>query len=498
MFKVAAIFSDNMVLQRNKNIKIFGEGDCQSITVMFNGIKVETDVIGGKWTCILPAMEASDGLTLNVSDGINTISFSNVSIGEVWLAGGQSNMELELRYAKDSNEYLSELNPNIPVRFYYTNKVKTVEQAIEAEKHSCWGVCDPEGSKAWSAVGFHFAKKLSSELGVTVGIIGCNWGGTSASSWMSREYLSCDNETNSYLEEYADKTAGKTEQELISDYKDYEEYEKKFNENMAKCYAEKPDSTWDEIIEKCGESNWPGPMAPNNPYRPCGLYETMLKRVCPYTMKGFLYYQGESDDHKPNIYYKMLTKLIDCWRTDWEDYSMHFEIVQLPMFKYKHDEDFKHWCLIREAQMKAFTTIKNTGIAVISDCGELDNIHPIDKVPVGERLALQALVGAYNKEYNAFGPIFKSVYFLGNIAELSFDYAEKGFIINGENATGFEVAGSDKKFFDADAVMVQDKIYLSSVSVSKPVYVRYDWRNYIEPSVFCSETKIPLAPFRTS
>ena len=265
---------------------------------------------------------------------------------------------------------------------------------------------------------------------------------------------------------------------------------------MAKCYEEKPDMTWDEVLKVCGDSMWPGPMAPNNPYRPCGLYDTMISRVCPYTMRGFLYYQGESDDHKPKMYYKMLTKLIDCWRTDWEDDSMYFEIIQLPMFKYKNDQDYKHWCLIREAQMKAFDTIKNTGITVISDCGELDNIHPLDKKTVGDRLAMQALIGAYGIQCNAFGPMFKSVYFQGNIAEVSLHHAQQGLDVKGDKIVGFEIAGFDKNFFNAEADIENDKIIVYSDKVSKPMYVRYDWSNYIEPSVFGRISKIPLAPFR--
>lgn len=497
MFKTAAVFSDNMVLQREKCVKIFGTGDCGKIAVSINGATAEGEIRDGKWFVTLPPMSAADGLEMTVSDGETKAVFRNVSIGEVWLAGGQSNMELELQNAKDGKEYLSKLTADMPIRFYYTNKAKTVSHAMEMEKNAGWGVCDPEGSKAWSAVGYHFAAKLSQELGVTVGIIGCNWGGTSASAWVSKETLSCDSELNSYLEEYAEKTAGKTEEELIADYKAYELAEEEFNRKSAECYAKNPDITWDEVQEICGVCQWPGPMAPNNPFRPCGLYETMVMRVCPYTLRGFTYYQGESDDHKPKMYYKLLTRLIDRWRTDWEDDSLPFEIVQLPMFKYKNDPDYKHWCLIREAQMKAFRTIKNTGIAVISDCGEFDNIHPVDKKPVGERLALQVMKNVYGMDVEAFGPIYESAVFSKNRVEISFSHAEQGFEIRGGEITGFEAAGSDKEFAPAKAEISGEKIILTC-ETENPEYVRYDWYNWIEPSVFGKESGIPLAPFRSS
>ena len=497
MIRTAAVFSDNMVLQRGKNVRVFGTGDSETVTVSINGVSKTEKIRDGKWMVVLPAMSACDNLTMTVTDGIDEIKYENVSIGEVWLAGGQSNIELELQFSKDGMEYLSEMTPDMPVRFFYTNKSKTLEQAYEAEKYSRWGVCDKEGSRPWSAVGYHFAKKVAKELGVTVGIIGCNWGGTSATCWLPEETISDDKELDVYIRDYTEKTKGKTVEELVADYKAYEIFEKEYNEKTLKCCNENPGITWDEVEKICGKSKWPGPMAPTNPFRAAGLYETMLKRVCPYTIKGFLYYQGESDDHRPKLYYKLLTRLINKWRTDWEDDELDFEIVQLPMFKYKNDPDYKHWCLIREAQMKAYKTVKNTGITVITDCGEFDNIHPVDKKPVGDRLALQALYNAYNLEVDAYGPIYKSVYFDGNKAEITFYHAEQGFAIAEDEINGFEIAGDDKKFVTAKAEICGDKIVVSG-DVDEARYVRYDWYNWIEPSVFGKKTGIPLAPFRTS
>lgn len=497
MFKTAAVFSDNMVLQREKNVRIFGTGDNGTVTVSVMGNSAAAEIIDGKWTATLPPMKAADDLEVTVTDGTDTIIFRNVCIGEVWLAGGQSNMERELKDSKDGDKYLSQMTADMPVRFYYTNKMNTVEKAVEAEKYAGWGVCDPEGSKAWSAVGFHFAMKLAKQLGVTVGIIGCNWGGTSASAWINEKYLSNDKELNSYLEDYEAKKEGRSDEELVAAYEEYLVREAEFNEKSAKLYEKDPDISWDEVQRICGQCEWPGPMGPANPYRPCGLYETMLMRVCPYTLRGFTYYQGESDDHKPALYAKLLASLIDCWRTDWQDDKLPFLLVQLPMFKYKSDPDYKHWCLIREAQMKVFNTVKNTGIAVITDCGELDNIHPFDKLPVGERLALQAMKLVYGIDCQAFGPLFRSVYFSENKAELTFDHAEQGFEIRGEAVTGFEMAGSDKDFKEATAEIAGEKIILHA-DVKYPAYVRYDWYNWIEPSVFGAKTGIPLAPFRTS
>lgn len=166
------------------------------------------------------------------------------------------------------------------------------------------------------------------------------------------------------------------------------------------------------------------------------------------------------------------------------------------MFKYKHDPDYKHWAKIREAQYRVFQTVKNTGIAVILDMGELDNIHPTDKKPVGERLCLQAEKLVYGMDVPAFGPMYKSLLYKDGGVELIFDHAENGFDIRGD-ICGFEIAGADKMFYEANAQVQGGRIFVSSERVSEPKYVRYNYINYGDVSVF-GKNGIPLAPFRTS
>jgi sialate O-acetylesterase len=223
----------------------------------------------------------------------------------------------------------------------------------------------------------------------------------------------------------------------------------------------------------------------------------MLQRLIPYTLRGFIYYQGESDDYKPQMYQKLLTRLIRHWREDWQDQTLPFLMVQLPMHRYKADPDYKHWCLIREAQMNTFETIKNTGIAVVLDCGEFNEIHPKDKTPVGERLELQALCHVYKliSEQEAFGPVFKTFEYKESGIELSFDYTEQGFLIKGE-PRGLEIAGEDKNFVKAEVEIRGSKIYIFSSEIVKPMYARYCWTNYGEVTIF-GKNGIPLAPFRT-
>jgi len=510
-FRVASVFSNYMVLQRNKNINIFGEGVngtevCVTL-IRSAGTEVSAKALvkNNKWMVVLPPQGADRDCVLKVKahmagtgEVLGEKKFLSVDIGEVWLAGGQSNMELELQNCQGGKESLQQdRNPN--VRFYYTQKNPYKNKAFfEAEERSGWQTFDCESARAWSAVGYYFGRKLSKDLeGVTVGIIGCNWGGTSASAWMSKEALLEDRDLSSYVEEFEAACGEQSVEAQEEAYDEYVKFHAAWEKNYEKLLREKPDTQWAEAEEIIGKCQWPGPMNVKNPYRPGGLYECMLQRVCPYSLKGFLFYQGESDDHKPHMYYKLFSRMIRQWREDFGDNSLPFLFVQLPMHKYEYDEDFKHWPLIREAQMDVYETVKNTGVAVIIDKGEFNNIHPLDKVSVGERLELQALVLVYSslREEDAFGPLYKSCIYHENNIELLFDYAADGFEVKGE-LSGFEVAGADKNFVTAKASICGDRIFVSSPEVESPLYVRYLWTNYAEVSLF-GKNGLPVAPFRT-
>lgn len=496
-FKVAAVFSNNMVLQREKNIKIFGQGENDHIvTVTFDGSTYTSKVINENWFVVIPPKVAGTGYEMKITSGDQSITFDNIAIGEVWLAGGQSNMEYELQNCTGGSEMLkNDNNPN--VRFYYTSKVAYMDETFyEKENQSSWSEFSEENAKTWSAVGYVFGKKLAKDLGVTVGIIGCNWGGTSASCWMSENSLSEDKELDIYMQEYYAVIAGKSEEEQVKEFREYEVYHTNWDKKCSELHAENPEIDWGEVQNILGVCTWPGPKNCANPFRPSGLYHCMIERIMPYTLRGFIYYQGEEDDVKPQMYQKLLTRLIKQWREDWSDHSLPFLLVQLPMHRYKQNEDTKSWCLIREAQMNTYQTVKNTGIAVILDKGEFNEIHPKDKTPVGERLELQALYHVYHQisEDKAFGPIYKSFEYKDGGIEINFDYVEQGFEIKGE-AGGFEIAGEDLNYDNADIEFRGNKIFLSSATIEKPIYARYCWTNYGEVTIF-GKNGIPLAPFR--
>ena len=498
MLKLAPLFSHHCVLQRNKHIAVFGTCDSPSVTAEINGCKTSAAVCDGKFLLTLPPMQAGGPYEMTVTDGTETITLTDVMIGEVWLCGGQSNMELELHSAKGGEELLRTLTPDLPVRFYYTPKQRMVDENLFAAEANCgWNTASPEGSRAWSAVGFHFAKIMSERLGITIGLIGCNWGGTSATAWMSRERIENIRELSPYLESYDQAMAGKTLEEHIAEYDAYLEYSEAWNKKYEEFQKLHPNGTWDEAQEYCGVNKFPGPMGPKNEYRPGGLYETMLQRVCPYTLAGVLYYQGESDDHQPQLYYRLLSEMILQWRADWNDDQLPFLLVQLPMFQYAYAPDYKHWCKIREAQQRVADTIQNTELAVILDCGEFDNIHPTDKFPVGQRLANLAL-----KRYGlcdsltADAPMYDSYTVNGETMTITLKNAPDGLIAKG-SPLGFELAGADKQFVPAEAEFDGAQVHLRANGVAQPVYARYAWTNYMEVQVF-GRNGLPLAPFRTA
>lgn len=497
VLKVAPIFSDNMVLQREKNVSVWGTGkDNSTVTVTIAGHSDHITVRENKWCVSLPSMKAGGPYTLEVTDQNTTITYENVMIGEVWLAGGQSNMELELQNSLHGKDEVAAANYD-NIRFYNTLRLTYInEDGLKEEENNHWKVCSPDTVGVMSAVGYYYAKQLAQELHVTVGLIGCNYGGTSATAWISRETLELDKDTNNYLIEYNKANENRTLKEydkLLTDY--VIEYDR-WKTIADGLYSKRPDILWEEVNDIAGQCPYPEPLGPKSPYRPAGLYETMLQRIMPYTLKGFIYYQGESDDNNPTIYDKLLTILIEQWRKDWCDYELPFLFVQLPMYKARSDKDTKHWAIIREHQMKVHKTIKNTGLAVILDCGEFDNIHPLNKKTVGDRLALQAYYHVYHKEVKAYGPIYQSMNTNGNVVKLTFQHAEGGLVSKHDIIIGFEIAGEEKEYVEATAKIAGDSIVVSSESVSEPRYVRYNWTNYGEVSLF-NKAGLPMAAFST-
>ncbi len=496
MIRPAPLFSDNMVLQKGKNIAVFGKGnDGERVTVTFGSDTAGAVVSGGEWRVTLPARESyENGLKMTIASEGYSRTFTNIAIGEVWLAGGQSNMEYELQNCTTGKQHLENDKPD--VRYYYTPKINSLEPNYdEVIENTGWNLFEGESPKSWSAVGYIFAKELSERLGCTVGVIGCNWGGTKACHWMNEESLKSDSDMRFDYDKYLSLIENNTEEQLTEIYREYERYNKEWERRRDEYYANTPDPTWEDCLKVCGECRYPGPPVPLNPFSPTALYRSMIKVVCPYTLAGFLYYQGESDDDNPEAYYKMLRGLITLWRSDWGDDELPFMIVQLPMHSYIGDTRTENWSVIREAQDKAYRTIKNTGLAVCIDCGEFNEIHPHDKEQVAHRLCLQAMYNVYgdkNDAYNA--PMFASCIQKNGGIEVTVRTSSP--LEKRTEFTGFTLAGDDGVYKPANCTVSGNKIFVSSPDVPEPQHIRYLWMNYSAEIPIYNTAGLPLAPFK--
>ena len=496
-FQVAPIFGDEMVLQRGKNICVFGTGE-EGILVRAElcGFTTACRVTNGRWSVVFPPMGACRYMNLTITD-VETgdaVTFIHVAIGEVWLAAGQSNMEMELAQCAGGADAL-ENDDTKDVRFFCFPK-KTIADPDHDEmvQKTQWTTfANKEAAKSWSAVAYYCAKEMSEHLGVTVGMIQCTRGGTSASCWLDREYSRGGAAV--YFDEYDAYLAGRSIEDAIREYRDYEKYQEQWDEKCAEFLKANPNATDAELADACGESKFPGPHAPCNPRSPGVLYDSVIKFVKPYTLGGVLWYQGESDEVHPHAYYTLMTQLIRNWREAWQDDSMPFILGQLQMYA-GSNPDGEAWCLIREAQMRIFDTIKNTGIAVLADCGERDDLHPADKRAAGHRFAMQALEIICNGCDGAFAPTFKDAVWRGDTVELQFNNVRGGFRVKGD-PIGFEICGEDGVYRPAYVDVSGERIFVTGEGIPNPCGVRYLWRNYANVAIF-SAFDLPLAPFRVT
>ena len=498
------VFSDNMVLQHGKPVPIWGSGDGGSTVrvIWQSGDSVEavTRVHGMDWSLTLPPLPAGQRGELVISDGSDEIRFRNVITGDVWLAGGQSNMEMELINCKDGAAELANCaNPDI--RFFQVVKRAVVdEDYLREEKRNKWQVCAPQTAAMLSAAAFFFARKINADLGIPIGIINCSWGGTSISTWMSREQLLRSSAGKQFIDDYAAKVGGKTDEQYNAEMEEYFAQWREWDGRIRAWREKEPDASWETLNRECGLCPWPQPAGNTSPYCPTNLHTAMIRRVAPYAIKGFLYYQGEEDDLRADDYRQMMYYLIGQWRSDWLDERLPFLFVQLPMYASREEVESgsppRHWCLMRESQYLASLDIANTGLAVIIDCGEFDNIHPFDKQTVGFRLALQALKKVYGKDIEADGPIFAWAQNEGGSISLHFDNADCGLEFRGE-ALGFEVAGAKGPYYPALAVIDGNCVILRSDKVDEPKRVRYAWTKF-GPTPLYAKNGLPAMPLRSN
>lgn len=493
MLTLAPIFTDHAVLQRRKPIPVWGTASPGAQVTTRLGGEERTSIAGGdgSWLITLSAREAGENETLTVASGGETLERRGLCFGEVWLAGGQSNMELPLSESKGGRKAVAESG---------TSNVRFFQVPREGEP-STWQRCAPETSGMLSAAAYHFARQVAQTQRVAVGIVSCCYGGTSISCWMSRERLTQSAPGQRYLDDYEQAIGGKSDGEYRTAMAAYESEHRAWEERVNVFRAKHPHASWPEVHLACGDCPWPQPAGRLSPFYPGRLYDTMLRTVCPYALRGFLYYQGEEDCEGYYLHYgEMLSQLIDLWRTDWGDDTLPFLFAQLPMYigaaEYQAHRDNCRWAYVRDQQKKVSRTVANTGMAVLADCGELDNVHPADKETVGSRLALLARKLVYGEQVVAEGPSLQNVERAGNALHLTFGNTAGGLVVRGDLAEGFEVAGMDGIYHDARAEVSLDTIRVWNEEVPQPETVRYAWKNYTYGNLY-NLAGLPAAPVRT-
>lgn len=496
-FLVSAMFSDHMVLQQNKRIAVWGSCPAGSqVTVSLAGQTAEADVQGERWQAYMEPLAAGGPYELEVMCGAEKKRMEDVMVGEVWLAGGQSNMELELQNSDDGELEIAAANDE-NIRFYNVVKTSIVTEKIEQQQRKqAWKLCKKETIRDVSAVAYFCAKKLYEELQVPIGVIDCYIGGTSVTCWMDEATLEKTSEGRDYIERYDQLIGNKTEEEYQAEM---EAYQREWQEWDNKVQAERkknPDVTWEYLNEHIGSCPWPQPAGRTSNFRPANPYHGMLERVIPYTLRGFWYYQGEEDTYKAEGYGVLLEQLISFWRSQWQDADAPFILNQLPMYIAKGESDDKSWAILREQQYQTTQRMKQVYMNVLIDCGEYDNIHPTDKRTVGERMALLCRKQVYKCAEQDLFPMCQSVSLDGSQVIVLFDGAE--LQVQGEELHLFELAGTDGNFYPAEARLVSaHEVWLSSDKVLQPMRVRYAWTNYGTVTLF-DVHGLPAAPFYRS
>jgi sialate O-acetylesterase len=480
--KLPAIIGDDMVLQQGGKVPIWGwadPGEEVMVGVSWNSMKwAVTADKDGKWLFRMNAPKAGGPYEMTLT-GKNSITIKNILVGEVWVCSGQSNMEFALRQANNAQQEIADANyPNIRL---FTVRRKVAEKP-QSDCEGNWSECIPETVPGFSAVGYFFGRDLYRQLKVPIGLIHTSWGGTPAEAWTRRGVLESDPDFAPILKRYDDAVAR------------YPQARKEYEQKLAE---------WKQAVEKAkaegtNSPRRPGaPFGPGSPYEPAGLYNAMIAPLIPYGIQGAIWYQGESNAGRAYQYRKLFPDMIKNWREDWGEGQFPFLFVQLANFmKTKPEPGDSAWAELRETQLMTLS-LPNTGMAVIIDIGEADDIHPKNKQDVGKRLALWALAKTYGKDIVYSGPIYKSMKVDDGKIVLSFDHVGGGLIAKGdEQLKGFAIAGSDRKFVWADAKIDGDTVVVSSDNVSEPIAVRYAWADNPVCNLYNKED-LPASPFRT-
>lgn len=489
MFKVSPLFGDHAILPIGKELRIFGKADegetiracltAKDGTVTGQGMSTARE---GCFLIHLPAQTIGAGpLTLTLTSDTMTWMATDLVTGCLFMAGGQSNMEWGLWNAEGGQDVIK-THDDPDLRYFNVPRVSVLDDAgLAAHDAAHWQQIAPHIGGDMSAVAYFFARELRAKLGLPVGIVGCNWGGTSILSWMDEVALNRSVPAMKAAADYESKygeiplTEWQCKQDAFQHDMDV------WNAKVAEVKEANPGIEWAEVEKLAGVCPWNPPPGPGSPYRPGQLHRTMVDKIVPMALNGILFYQGESDVERAEVYGELLITLVTRWRELFGDAELPFYNVQLPMFIDAGAKDDFRWAILRQQQEKAWHALRESYLAVMLDAGEYGNIHPVDKVTPGKRLA-QLFLG----DDETPRAIAKSTQ--NNVLTVTLTQPVTG---DGEL---FEIAGEDGVYVPANAELDGCSIRLSAESVAHPVKARYAWVNWAKVRAF-GESGLPLAPF---
>ena len=476
--KLPALVGDNMVLQQNAKVNLWGwASPNEKINIQLGWQTAPVQITAnsdGTWKTTVNTPQGSEKKYNITIEATNKINLQNILVGEVWICSGQSNMYFpvgkeEKTWKTGVVNYEEEIkNANYPNIRIFTVLTKASPKPLDDVTGS-WAECSPSSVKTFSAVAYFFGRDLYQKLNIPIGLISSSWGGTKAEAWTSQAVLEGNPDFLSILEN--DAKNEKLHQEKLENYYANLKKERIINSN---------DLTKSELKKPKKEENKTSYV----------LYNAMLHPLVNYTIKGAIWYQGESNAEQAYLYRSLFPAMVKNWRSDWNQGDFPFYYVQITPHKGQNPD-------IREAQLLSLKNIPNSGMVVTTDVGNATNIHPIDKQTVGHRLALIARAKTYNEANLVYsGPIYNQMKIKKDRIQLFFDYADSGFKKTSENLKEFEIAGEDQMFYPADAKIDGKTIVVSSPKVKKPLAVRFAWKAIPEPNLFNKEN-LPASPFRT-
>jgi sialate O-acetylesterase len=476
--KLPALVGSNMVLQQNSKVNLWGwasPNEKINIELGWQNLPVEiTANADGTWKTAVNTPAGSEKTYDITIEASNKIILKNILIGEVWICSGQSNMYFpvgkeEGTWKTGVKNYEEEIqNANFPSIRLFTVLTKASPKPLDDVTGS-WAACSPSTIKSFSAVAYFFGRDLYQKLKVPIGLISSSWGGTKAEAWTSQTVLEENLDFLPILEQDA-KNEKLFQEKLETYYADLQKERIANNNDISKSQLKKPKKEENKTS--------------------CVLYNAMQHPLINYTMKGVIWYQGESNAERAFLYRSLFPAMIKNWRSDWNQGDFPFYFVQIAPHKGQNPD-------IREAQLMASKMVSNTGMVVTTDVGNPTNIHPIDKQTVGYRLALIARAKTYGENKLVYsGPIYNHMKIKKDRAQLFFDDAENGFKKPSEDLKEFEIAGNDQVFYAAEAKIDRKTILVSSSKVKNPIAVRFAWKATPEPNLFNTEN-LPASPFRT-